>query len=366
MNSHRIAHKLFFFFMFLVCALAVVSLVRSKAQASLLSYSESTAISYPTTTGVYSTTDKLNTDSSTSLLKETVASTTTTETTNTSTPVNTTTNTTNTTTNTVTQSPTISPEESANITKDLILSQSAGTSSTDTKTQTTTNTGATIQKLETKEVEIKDPVTNSISSQPSQIAPAATVQKATNEIQTYSQGQTFLVPTELKATELTSEKNPKLSGKTTQDLAIKNVQLVTKYGGEKSLLFDGRATPNAIFNIFIFSRDPIVMTVKADENGNWSYELTKDLAEGQHEVYVAVTEKSGRITAKAEPLAFVKTAQAATIIPVSELDENKSPMQKSTASYIMMALIIMSVCLAIALALIGILNHKYKTDETII
>ncbi len=37
--------------------------------------------------------------------------------------------------------------------------------------------------------------------------------------------------------------------------------------------------------------------------------------EGTHEVYVAVTNNTGKITAKSNPLTFIQTAEAASVVP---------------------------------------------------
>lgn len=170
-------------------------------------------------------------------------------------------------------------------------------------------------------------------------------------------------PMILKGGDIPEEKNPKISGITNSYLSVDKVELIQKEEGETAILLQGKGLPNSLVTIYVYSEDPVVITVKTDENGNWSYELTKELENGQHEVYVAVTKESGEIISKAEPIAFVKTAQAASMIPYSQLEANKAPMQRSTTSYILVAIVIMSVCLAVALALIGILTHKYKTDE---
>ena len=120
-----------------------------------------------------------------------------------------------------------------------------------------------------------------------------------------------------------------------------------------------------LVTIYIFSNDPIVITVKTDENGNWSYELDKELENGQHEAYVAVADDSGKILAKSEPIAFVKTAEAATIVPAPGSESNQSPIARSQQQYVLIAIIITVVCLGIALALIGILTCKRHSDERI-
>jgi hypothetical protein len=74
----------------------------------------------------------------------------------------------------------------------------------------------------------------------------------------------------------------------------------------------GKAPANSFITLYIYS-DPIVVTVKTDADGNWVYELDKELEDGSHEVYVAITDNAGRIYAKSRPLPFVKEAAAVTI-----------------------------------------------------
>lgn len=56
---------------------------------------------------------------------------------------------------------------------------------------------------------------------------------------------------------------------------------------ENGLMFSGLAPANSDILIYIFSQ-PLVITTKADENGNWSYVLENPLEPGNHEAYVAM------------------------------------------------------------------------------
>lgn len=73
----------------------------------------------------------------------------------------------------------------------------------------------------------------------------------------------------------------------------------------------GVALPNSYATIYIFST-PVVVTVKTDEDGAWRYRYDKELEDGEHNVYVGVTDNAGKIVAKSEPFTFVKQAQAFT------------------------------------------------------
>ncbi len=79
-----------------------------------------------------------------------------------------------------------------------------------------------------------------------------------------------------------------------------------------SMTLSGTGFPNSFVTIFVYS-DPIVVTVKTDDYGAWTYTLDKELSDGSHEVYAAVADAKGRVWAKSSPLPFVKTAAAVSV-----------------------------------------------------
>ncbi|KXK00179.1 MAG: hypothetical protein UZ19_OD1000094 [Parcubacteria bacterium OLB19] len=81
----------------------------------------------------------------------------------------------------------------------------------------------------------------------------------------------------------------------------------------------GKALPNSFVTLFIFS-SPTIVTVKADSDGNFVYTLEKELEEGEHEVYVAMTDNIGNIVARSKPFQFVKTAEAFTPVDAENQD----------------------------------------------
>ncbi len=82
--------------------------------------------------------------------------------------------------------------------------------------------------------------------------------------------------------------------------------------GKTQLIISGIGPPNAYLTLFIYS-NPIVVTTKTDEHGNFVYTLDSDLSDGQHEVYVTVTDEMGNIEEKSSVFTFfVRRAQAVT------------------------------------------------------
>ncbi|HSD12299.1 MAG TPA: Ig-like domain-containing protein, partial [Patescibacteria group bacterium] len=84
-------------------------------------------------------------------------------------------------------------------------------------------------------------------------------------------------------------------------------------GGGNALHLSGRAKPGQVVTIFIYSYLPVVLTTEANDDGTWSYDLDSGLSDGQHEVYATVTDETGKIQGKSNPLSFfVSEAKAVT------------------------------------------------------
>ncbi len=111
--------------------------------------------------------------------------------------------------------------------------------------------------------------------------------------------------------------DPRESGTERADLlSVARLDVVEKEMPEattsRAIALAGTALPNSFVTLYIFST-PVVVTVKTNDDGSWSYVFDKELEDGQHEVYVGVTDNAGKIVAKSKPFAFVKTAEAYSI-----------------------------------------------------
>ncbi len=80
----------------------------------------------------------------------------------------------------------------------------------------------------------------------------------------------------------------------------------------------GKALPNSFVTLYIFSM-PTVVTVRTDADGAFVYTYDKELADGKHDVFVAITDNAGEIVAQSNPFSFVKVAEAFT--PVDAASE---------------------------------------------
>ncbi len=83
----------------------------------------------------------------------------------------------------------------------------------------------------------------------------------------------------------------------------------------RAIVFQGRALPNSFITLYIYST-PVVVTVKADQNGNWKYTLDSELPDGKHDLYVAMVNNDGRIIAKSPVVPFTKQAEALDYVPL--------------------------------------------------
>jgi hypothetical protein len=63
------------------------------------------------------------------------------------------------------------------------------------------------------------------------------------------------------------------------------------FGGK--VIFRGKGLPNSPVTIYIRS-EPIVVTVRTDDNGDWVYELNRPLEGEKHVAYATVRTKSGK------------------------------------------------------------------------
>ena len=134
-----------------------------------------------------------------------------------------------------------------------------------------------------------------------------------------------------------------------------------------AVLISGRALPNSFVTLYIFS-SPIIVTVKTDAEGGWVYRFDKELEDGEHEVFVGVTDNAGKIVAKSAPFRFVKEAQAFTPVDAEASgtalvsDDSARPTLLGTNS-LMIALGGMVMALGFVLLLLSLLLHRKENEN---
>ena len=163
--------------------------------------------------------------------------------------------------------------------------------------------------------------------------------------------------------------SPLISGVTEPELlAVRSVDVAevgfSAQGSStvKKLKLAGTAQPNSFVTIYVFS-EPIVVTVKADATGAWTYTLDKELPDGTHQVYSAITDAGGRILAKSEPLPFVKVAAAVSFGSITTTPSVEQPgFFTGPSLYAMIAMLIG--ILGVALSIIGFIVRQKNDSDT--
>jgi|GEM_PF-3896591 len=95
---------------------------------------------------------------------------------------------------------------------------------------------------------------------------------------------------------------------------IKKVETITIVGDRTQTIlvsFKGIGPKNAYVALYIFS-SPVVVVVRTDSEGNWEYTMDREITDGSHEIYLAMTDSGGKILVNSLPIPFVKTANAIT------------------------------------------------------
>ena len=142
--------------------------------------------------------------------------------------------------------------------------------------------------------------------------------------------------------------SPKQTGEEVKGLyRVENIELLSEEETEKeSIRLQGQAEPYAFVTLFVYST-PIVVTVRADNEGKFEYTFDETLEDGSHEVYVTSVNNTGKILAKSQPIPFVKTAQAIEYVPIAAAHQadpvNSSMKTAITLLFILVLLLTISV-----------------------
>lgn len=152
--------------------------------------------------------------------------------------------------------------------------------------------------------------------------------------------------------------HPKTEGEEVDSFSVQNIRNIQKEQNNlykesnlsEGYILSGKAEPNSVATLYIYSDLPAVMTVDVDEYGNWRYKLDQSLVDGEHEIYIAVNDDTGKVVKKSKPLSFfVKEASAVSVKDfVAEAKASSEESKKSETSISNYLLI------TIALAVFGI------------
>ena len=159
-------------------------------------------------------------------------------------------------------------------------------------------------------------------------------------------------------------------------LHVESITAVESDGGSVDVetiapaVIAGKALPNSFVTIFIFST-PIIVTVKTESDGSWQYRFEKELENGEHSVYVAMTDNSGRIIARSSAFKFIKEAQAYTTVDEALADYSPGATVRDDYSFFSSSIIylVMSfavVTIGLVLLLLGMYIDRRRRQEELV
>lgn len=155
-------------------------------------------------------------------------------------------------------------------------------------------------------------------------------------------------PVDPKGEAAVSFENPEERGPVRDDILTVTSVSTEEKDGDVIGRFQGTALPNSFVTLYIFST-PVILTVRTDAEGAWSYVFEKELEDGSHTLFVGITDNAGRIIAKSQPFPFVKTAEAFSEAPRASVAQVATPEEPSLLSAHMLLLLV-----ALTLTLLGI------------
>jgi len=140
------------------------------------------------------------------------------------------------------------------------------------------------------------------------------------------------------------------------ELSANNVRTVVR----------GVGLPNSFVTLFLYST-PTIVTVQTEADGSFEYTFSKELEDGQHEVFVAITDNTGSIVAQSEAFTFIKQAQAFTPVDAeSQSGTIAAPDLVTQTSPYRTALGMSVLALGILLLLLGVGLRSNKPDVVIL
>lgn len=182
--------------------------------------------------------------------------------------------------------------EAANYTPVSINSTTAGTKAISGAFWCTADNPSLIANLELGSVTFNAVPANSANG-------ATTQNRSTTQLQT--QNNTTQTPPAVPVLESLRVGNTQFAA----DKILEN-----KFKQDEKKIFSGKAIANGKVTLY-FQSEPFEATATADKDGNWTYELTKDLGEGEHTLQIAVTDPVTNLTSdKSQPVKFTLIAAA--------------------------------------------------------
>ena len=139
------------------------------------------------------------------------------------------------------------------------------------------------------------------------------------------------------------------------------VNTVETPDGGTGIRFSGFGLPNAYITLFIYS-SPVVVVVKTDEYGRWTYTLDKPLEDGQHTAYAALTNSKGEVEARSEVLVFVKNGGTVNRAIANQEASMAASTQGLKNIFSLVMVIAIALALSVGLIVVGLVASKGKKE----
>jgi len=159
--------------------------------------------------------------------------------------------------------------------------------------------------------------------------------------------------------------HPKIEGEEKENLAVESIANAEGKEGNlnEGYILSGKSEPNSVATLYIYSDLPLVVTVKTDEYGNWEYKLDQSLTDGEHEIYVAINDNTGKVVDKSKPLNFfIREARSVSVKDfVAPVASAASQIPKESENSIRYYLIVAFVSIIIGISLfIAVIASRKK------
>jgi len=138
---------------------------------------------------------------------------------------------------------------------------------------------------------------------------------------------------------------------------VEKVKSVKAEDGSSLVEISGRALPLSYVKIFIYSQ-PVIVAVKTDAQGRWTYTLDKPLEDGNHTVYATLVNSQGRFAARSEVYVFKKTGDQIEKLVAGQEASMSSATGRIIQDFKFVIIIIVVITVALALAAVGYLANR--------
>jgi len=138
---------------------------------------------------------------------------------------------------------------------------------------------------------------------------------------------------------------------------VEKVKSVKAEDGSSLVEISGRALPLSYVKIFIYSQ-PVIVAVKTDAQGRWTYTLDKPLEDGNHTVYATLVNSQGRFAARSEVYVFKKTGDQIEKLVAGQEASMSSATGRIIQDFKFVIIIIVVITVAVALAAVGYLANR--------